>query len=103
MYTGKQPISCFKIYGCEILHSQSFLYKLYKSDTHPFNVFLKDSGDMTSIMAPALSNLIIKSNVGARNKQGITQSLHIHRYLPTASDYDAMGAISYMGYGHGRL
>ena len=65
--TGKISIGCSKIYCCEILHSQSFLYKLYISDTHPFNVFLKDTGEMTSIMAPALSNLIIKSNVGARN------------------------------------
>ena len=66
-YTGTSSIGCFKIYCCEILHGQSFLYKLYISDTHLFNVFLRDSGEMTSIMAPALSNLIIKSNVGARS------------------------------------
>ena len=52
---------------CEILHGQSFLYKLYMSDIHSFIVFLRETGEMTSIIAPALSNFIIKSNVGARN------------------------------------
>ena len=42
--TGKLSIDRFGIYCCEILHGQSFLYKLYISDTHPFNVFLNDAG-----------------------------------------------------------
>lgn len=64
--TLSMAFSDFRICCCKSLYCQSFSYKLYISDTHSFIIFLRDSGEMTSIMAPALNNLIIKSNVGAR-------------------------------------